>query len=64
MKETELPIIKGISSGSSLRRALAKAISEYELKGSAQKAECTLGAVLRAAATAAGAAPGGGGAGG
>ena len=64
MKETELPLIKGISSGGLLRLAVANAISEYERKGAAQKAECTLGAFLLAAAAAAGAQAGGGGAGG
>ena len=61
MKETELPIIKGISSGGRLRREAANAISEYERKGSAQKGECTLGAFLLGAAEAAGAEAGGGG---
>ena len=60
MKETELPLIKGISSGWRLRREVANVISEYERKGSAQKAECTLGAFLLEAAAATGAEAGGG----
>ena len=58
MKETELPLIKGISSGGRLRREAANAISEYERKGSAQKGDCTLGAFLLEAAAAAGAGAG------